>query len=159
MTPLYLEIDIYLHDLIIFFDKKDVTEQQMKKLCTKSFKYSDEGKQKAKNSCIHFMKQYQSMIDNEYGGIATSYGHTCLIIFDEFNYDKAWFHSIVAHEVSHAVFKIMNRVGMKYSEESEESFTYLTGFIIKKIYRHLIDNMKGQKDEEAALKFSLDNKS
>lgn len=39
------------------------------------------------------------------------------------------------HEILHAVFFILKKVGVVYSIESEESYTYLYGYLTEKIYR------------------------
>lgn len=39
------------------------------------------------------------------------------------------------HEILHAVFFILKKVGVVYSSESEESYTYLYGYLTEKIYR------------------------
>lgn len=41
------------------------------------------------------------------------------------------------HEILHAVFFILKKVGVVYSSESEESYTYLYGYLTEKIYRLL----------------------
>lgn len=43
----------------------------------------------------------------------------------------AWLH----HEILHAVFAILKRVGIKYHDRnSEEAFTYLNQFIVEQVY-------------------------
>jgi hypothetical protein len=41
----------------------------------------------------------------------------------------------VAHEILHAVFDCMEYVGVKYSRESEESFTYLHTELMKQFLK------------------------
>lgn len=41
------------------------------------------------------------------------------------------------HEILHAVFFTLKKVGVVYSNESEESYTYLYGYLTEKIYRLL----------------------
>ena len=43
------------------------------------------------------------------------------------------FYEALTHEVAHASFDILYKAGMKLSLDSEEAFTYLIGFINKKI--------------------------
>lgn len=43
--------------------------------------------------------------------------------------------STVTHEIQHAVYRILEWVGVKYSRESEEAFTYLSSFIVDEFYK------------------------
>jgi hypothetical protein len=43
----------------------------------------------------------------------------------------------LAHEVFHAVYRILRTRGMKLCFKSEESYTYLTGHITREIYKNL----------------------
>lgn len=47
----------------------------------------------------------------------------------------AWDYSCIQHEILHYVIEVMRRVGMPLSEESEEAYTYLQGYITKKFFR------------------------
>lgn len=47
------------------------------------------------------------------------------------------FISVLSHEILHAVFNIAKYVGLKYSDKSEEAYTYLTGYITREIYKQL----------------------
>lgn len=44
-------------------------------------------------------------------------------------------HGIIAHEALHATFFILSSRGLKYSQKSEEAYTYLIQFIIDQIYK------------------------
>lgn len=41
------------------------------------------------------------------------------------------------HEILHVVFFILKKIGIKYTPKSEESYTYLYGFLTEKIYKLL----------------------
>lgn len=41
------------------------------------------------------------------------------------------------HEILHVVFFILKKIGIRYTPESEESYTYLYAFLTEKIYRLL----------------------
>lgn len=45
--------------------------------------------------------------------------------------------SVLQHELFHAVVNILDRVGIKFSFDSEESYSYLFSYITKKIYEKL----------------------
>ncbi len=47
-------------------------------------------------------------------------------------------HGILAHEIMHATFAILRRSGMKFSQKSEEAYTYLAEWITEKIYRKIL---------------------
>ena len=47
------------------------------------------------------------------------------------------FISVLSHEILHAVFNIAKYVGLKYSDKSEEAYTYLKGYITREIYKQL----------------------
>lgn len=46
--------------------------------------------------------------------------------------------SLIAHECLHATCYILDYVGIKLTEESEEAYTYLVGYLIDEVYK-LID--------------------
>lgn len=60
--------------------------------------------------------------------------HYSLLFIDEADTCN---YAIVAHEVFHAVYYIMNESGVKLSEDSEEAFAYLTEYLMKQIVEHL----------------------
>ena len=48
---------------------------------------------------------------------------------------------IIAHEVFHAVDFLMNKIGMKLTEESGEAYAYAVDYLTKEIYK----NLRGKK--------------
>lgn len=59
----------------------------------------------------------------------------------------------VAHECFHAIMEILHRVGLKYSEDSEESFAYSLGYLTKEVW-----NFKQSYEEEfKAVRHDSDN--
>ena len=52
-------------------------------------------------------------------------------------YMETFIHSKFAHEAQHVVKYIMDFIGAKYNNGSEESYTYLLEYIIKKSYKQL----------------------
>lgn len=55
---------------------------------------------------------------------------------------------VVAHEALHAVFAVLKRAGIRHSEENDETFTYVLGFIVRNIYKRL-DKIKQNKQKKS----------
>jgi hypothetical protein len=55
------------------------------------------------------------------------------------NYPEySWEFGCLSHEILHAVFATLNYIGVQYKKDfSEESYTYLMGYITDKIYKKL----------------------
>lgn len=64
---------------------------------------------------------------------------TCRILIDA---SKISF-GVVAHEVMHIVFYIMDYVNIEYCDESEEAFTCLTEYLIESIHQELGSTILG----------------
>ena len=45
--------------------------------------------------------------------------------------------SVISHEVLHCVVDIMDEVGVKLSDESQEAYTYLQGYLVQEIIEKL----------------------
>lgn len=43
----------------------------------------------------------------------------------------------LAHEIFHAVTFILTRIGMSLTNESDEAYAYLIGYLTKEIYKHI----------------------
>jgi hypothetical protein len=48
------------------------------------------------------------------------------------------FYSALHHELTHLVHFILNEIGMRLSDDSDEAYTYLTGYLTKKIYEKIL---------------------
>lgn len=46
-------------------------------------------------------------------------------------------YGFLAHEIFHAVTFILNRIGMSLTEQSDEAYAYLIGYITKEIYKRI----------------------
>lgn len=42
----------------------------------------------------------------------------------------------LSHEISHATYFILSRIGIKHTDESDEAFAYLNGYFMKKCLDH-----------------------
>lgn len=119
-----IEIPIYKCDLFIYMGKDTV-----------SFK---------KKSITAIEKDYPgffNMMEDEIEvgqslGITFYRGKTICI---HINYDEPSYNAIntIAHEIYHAVYKILNYSGLDVHETSEEAFSYLTGYITEEIFKAL----------------------
>lgn len=49
-------------------------------------------------------------------------------------------YATLAHEIFHAVFGIMDEIGVSPSEDSEEAYAYLIGYLTKEIYASFNDS-------------------
>lgn len=50
------------------------------------------------------------------------------------------FYAELAHEIMHAVFRVMENVGVGYNKESEEAFTYLHTYYMYELLKKLKKN-------------------
>jgi len=66
------------------------------------------------------------------------------IWIEEFNW-TIWQQAAVAHEILHFVFKVMEEIGVKYCDESEEAFTYYFENIMIEIWKKLKIQMRKKK--------------
>jgi len=58
-------------------------------------------------------------------------------------------HGVIAHELLHTTFDILRNAGVKYSEKSEEAFSYLHGYLVDEAYRGLdkLDKLKDRRND------------
>ena len=78
--------------------------------------------------------------DVTYGGAGnTTFSkedHRTVVQLRRFDHSPYW-HGVLAHEVAHAVCFLMERVGIKMTDESEEAYTYAIQDITSKILKAL----------------------
>lgn len=82
------------------------------------------------------LKELDEIIDNdEYKYSTLSINNLQIIIIDGVNLKSGkYLFKFVTHEALHATFAIANMIGLKYTTDSEESFTYLLDYIVGEIY-------------------------
>lgn len=73
---------------------------------------------------------------NVHGYCVESLGHIFIII-KTFEHN-AQFYDVLHHEITHAVFKSASYIGIDYSNDSEEYFCYLHGYITNQIYQKIL---------------------
>ena len=54
-------------------------------------------------------------------------------------------HGVISHEVFHAVDFLMNKVGIKLTEESDEAYAYAIEYLTNEIYKNLKKPKKARK--------------
>lgn len=70
-------------------------------------------------------------------GFVYEYGGHIIVVCKVFkDTPRCW--DTLTHELTHAIFKAANHIGLKYSEESEEFFSYLMGFLVGSIKKNLL---------------------
>ena len=52
---------------------------------------------------------------------------------------------IVSHEMLHVVCSLLNNRGLRFSEDSEEAFCYLLGYLVKEFYKKIKINLEDEK--------------
>ena len=108
-----------------------------KKFLLKSFKDQPAWKKNRKKSMIQAVHK----IFNERPGATYLYNSNHNIhyihLFQKENYSIFWNH--LSHEVTHVVFNILQILGMKLTDESEEAYAYLHGYITQQLYEKFIE--------------------
>lgn len=65
------------------------------------------------------------------------YSNNVSVLCLKWNPKTPWQVSCLQHEILHYTCEVMRRVGAPLSETSEEAYTYLLGYITKKIWEKL----------------------
>ena len=113
-----INIDMYEQDLLVVFGSKKYLESRLSNLVSKS---------KAAKS-----------VSNIGVAVGHSYFDTELGVYYIWMREKpneAQTFSILSHEIFHFATALMEKVGMKLTEESEEAYAYLIQFITKSILK------------------------
>ena len=113
-------IDIYLNNLVVFFgeNRKNLHKKMAERLTKDDLDYFkglnfQRGKAVGFNDAgvtILWLNKVPDSVD-------------CLAVLN--------------HEIFHCVCMILERVGVKYSEDSDEAYAYLIGHLTRKIYEKL----------------------
>jgi hypothetical protein len=69
------------------------------------------------------------------GVIDKSNDRECIVVILNSLQDTAWNINTFAHEGLHVTMAILNSCKVEYSEESEEAFAYLQGYVTECIYK------------------------
>ena len=56
-------------------------------------------------------------------------------------------YSTLVHEIEHAVFYILDSRGLKHTEESDEAYAYLFGFLFCEIDNYIVDEREKKEQE------------
>ena len=122
-----IDIPIYNIDLIIMVgDDIPALKKQLEELVKEDLRYKlDE-----------LWNQHDISLKGYY-----TYNDPLKVIYISDMEDYHEFISVLSHEILHAVFNIAKYVGLKYSDKSEEAYTYLVGYITREIYKQLDENI------------------
>lgn len=74
--------------------------------------------------------------NNVHGYCVDVLGHIFIIV-KSFKKNTHSF-DVLHHEITHAIFKSANYIGIDYSNESEEFYSYMHGFITNQIYKKIL---------------------
>jgi hypothetical protein len=121
-SPMFFTIPIELYNVYVFFSCGQSDEELLKWL-------------KSTRQPIPENFNKKSTYGNAYGNgynFRFENGNQ-LIRLQNPEIESVAFYEALTHEVAHASFDILYKAGMKLSLDSEEAFTYLIGFINKKI--------------------------
>jgi len=98
-------------------------------------------KKVSKNEIDNFL-EFRDFVDDFKKGtsnakFAYKEGSHILIILLRPIKDKLYFQSIVLHEVCHLVFYLLDKRGLPFTLETDESYTYLIQYVYREIMRNL----------------------
>ena len=75
--------------------------------------------------------------DTQRGRTIMFNGNQTLIRMYEHRNTPEW-HGNLDHEIFHAVDFLMDRIGMKLTNDSDEAYSYMIGYVTKEIYKRLL---------------------
>ncbi len=81
----------------------------------------------------------ENSIDN-YDGLSIEVYSGLYILYMKEKPKKSYHKSILAHEIFHITSYIMSRIDLKLSNDNEEVYAYLNGFITREFYKKLNKN-------------------
>lgn len=140
---LYIDIELYFADVVVFFNHKDFDIKRLNRIIKKSVKTADNPKECFKASSEYFIESHKShFIDNNYGGIHAWYNNVYVIIVDECDFLSASFHDKLSHEIRHCTDRILLDCALSNCWENREAFAYLQGYISKHCYKYLLEKHK-----------------
>lgn len=115
--------DLYLCDIYVFFGKPD--GGKLHSLLKPLEKYG------------YNRKEYE---DNMAGkaGMVSYFGANVVLWAEEIPKTPKTL-SVLVHEIFHVAVAICRRAGMDFSDDSEEAYAYLAGWIARKIFQKLRD--------------------
>lgn len=113
---------VYCFDIYVVINpNKAELDKQFKWAEDDSSLYSDDYNKLTAYTCI--------------GVIDKSNNRECIVVILNSLQDDEWNINTFAHEALHVTMAILNSCKVGYSEESEEAYAYLTGYITECIYK------------------------
>ena len=120
-----IPIDIYRKSIFFIYSEwDDVIEELLD-----NFELSEDE--------IHEITDYPNKLGNFEGLTFTLNNGADIIWISSEIQDRSELTNIVAHEATHAMFRIMDNIGMKRDDNNEEAFAYLNGWIVQQIIQVL----------------------
>jgi len=114
-----IKVPIYPVTILCYFGTKEFFQEMIHKHIPNK---------KAKEQILEY--------DTNYNGIVHNYGGHQILHIDRIPDSPVW-HNMLAHEVLHLTFAIMRYTGMELSEDSEEAYTYLNGYVTEQIHKNI----------------------
>jgi hypothetical protein len=76
-------------------------------------------------------------LKNSFGLVVRLWEGGSFLIRLSHNKNKAKFKATVSHEIFHMAHSLLSGVGMKLSDDSEEAYAYLIGYVTEQFYNNL----------------------
>lgn len=83
--------------------------------------------------------------DFEYEGLSMSYCQAKVIVLYDGDYSKPNTINTLTHEIFHIADKILRGRGFTLSDDSQEAWAYLIGYISGEVFKHIINDIKHTK--------------
>ncbi|WP_270546562.1 hypothetical protein [Butyricimonas paravirosa] len=114
--PYIISIDIYQHDILVFFGNKELLINELEK-------YLEPDQIEEFDTCVQKGRGHTYMFDT---GQLVLYMPNVPKRIDDF--------VTLNHEIFHCTILILKRIGVSLSDDSEEAYAYLYEYITKMIY-------------------------
>ncbi len=115
-----IKVKLFLSNILVFVGDSDCFLQYIRHKIKKDSLYNE----------------VEKSIDN-YAGLAIEVHSGLYILYMNKKPKKAYHKSILAHEIFHITSYIMSRIDLKLSNDNEEVYAYLNGFITREFYKKI----------------------
>ncbi len=125
-------LELYSTSFVISINQSD---EELRECLFETLRNKD-GSDIAENYLNERMNDLKRKSPSHQGICVSCEGIYYIRLYEEVN--TIYQHGYLAHEIGHAVFFCLRDRGMVFSEDSEEAYTYLIGYITSKAYSLLI---------------------